>query len=133
MKGRVLVFDRVCVLCSHWVSFVLKHDRAGLYKFAAMQSPSGRALLIDHGIDPDDPMSFLLLEEEFGYTDTDAIIRVLRNFGGVWRIAAAMMRATPRWIRDRAYRWLARNRYRLFGRSDAFWVPTSVTADRFIH
>jgi predicted DCC family thiol-disulfide oxidoreductase YuxK len=133
MNSRVLVFDGVCVLCSRWVNFVLKHDQAGLYKFAAMQSRTGRALLIEHGIDPDDPMSFLLLEDGLGYTDTDAIIRVLRTFGGVWRIAAAMMRLSPRWVRDRLYRWIARNRYRLFGQRDACWVPTSTTADRFLH
>jgi predicted DCC family thiol-disulfide oxidoreductase YuxK len=49
---RVLVFDGVCVLCSHWVSFVLRHDRHRLYQFAAMQTATGRELLTSHGLDP---------------------------------------------------------------------------------
>src|SRR5687768_11651322 len=82
MLDRVLVFDGVCVLCSHWVGFVLAHDRHRLYKFAAMQTATGRELLRSHGLDPNDPQSFLLLEGGRGYMDTDALIRVLRSFGG---------------------------------------------------
>lgn len=132
MTHNILVFDGVCVLCSHWVGFVLRHDRRGLYKFAAMQTPTGRKLLIDHGIDPDNPASFLLFEQGRGYTDTDAIVRVLRSFGGRWQVAAAFVAIVPRFLRDRLYRWLARNRYRLFGRHDVCTVPNPQTADRFL-
>lgn len=132
MSHSVLVFDGVCVLCSHWVGFVLRHDRQGLYKFAAMQTATGRELLIEHGIDPDDPNSFLLLETGRGYTDTDAIVRVLRSFGGQWKIAAMLLAVVPRVVRDSLYRWMARNRYRLFGRHDVCIVPSAHSADRFL-
>ena len=66
MADSIIVFDGVCVLCSRWVGFVLRRDRQGQYKFAAMQTPIGRDLLIAHGIDPDDPLSFLLLEGAAG-------------------------------------------------------------------
>ena len=132
MTHSILVFDGVCVLCSRWVGFVLQHDRRRLYKFAAMQTAPGRKLLIDHGVDPDDPLSFLLLEQGVGYTDTDAIIRVLRSFGGRWQAAAALVAVVPRFVRDPLYRWMARHRYRLFGRRDACTVPDPETADRFL-
>lgn len=132
MSHSILVFDGVCVLCSHWVGFVLKHDRRGLYQFAAMQTPTGRELLVKHGIDPNDPSSFLLFEQGRGYTDTDAIVRVLRSFGGVWMIAAAALTLVPRFVRDPMYRWIARNRYRLFGRDDVCIVPGAHSADRFL-
>lgn len=132
MTDRVLVFDGVCVLCSHWVAFVLRHDRRGLYKFAAMQAVTGRELLTRHGIDPDDPKSFLLLEAGRGYTDTDAIVRVLKSFGGAWRALAALLRLVPRFVRDPMYRSLARNRYRLFGRRDVCMTPSPQSADRFL-
>lgn len=132
MSNSILVFDGVCVLCSHWVHFVLRHDKRRLYKFAAMQTPAGRELLVRHEIDPDDPTSFLLLEGARGYTDTDGIIRVLRSFGGAWRMAAMMIRIVPRFVRDPLYRWIARNRYRLFGRHESCMIPSQPIADRFL-
>lgn len=94
MADSIIVFDGVCVLCSRWVDFVLRRDGQGRFKFAAMQTASGRSLLIEHGIDPDDPLSFLLL--------------------------------------DPFYRWIARHRYRLFGRRATCIVPTAGNADRFL-
>jgi predicted DCC family thiol-disulfide oxidoreductase YuxK len=133
MAASVIVFDGVCMLCSRWVDFVLRRDPHGRYKFAAMQTASGRALLIEHGIDPDDPLSFLLLEDEKGYTDTDAIVRILRSFGSGWKFIALLVSIVPRFVRDPLYRWIARNRYRMFGRRAACRVPTADIADRFLH
>lgn len=132
MVDSIIVFDGVCVLCSRWVDFVLHRDRHGRYKFAAMQTPSGRQLLIQHDIDPDDPLSFLLLEEGKGYTDTDAIVRILQSFGSGWRLVALLVSFLPRFIRDPLYRWIARHRYRIFGRRAACRVPTADIADRFL-
>jgi predicted DCC family thiol-disulfide oxidoreductase YuxK len=131
MADSIIVFDGVCVLCSHWVGFVLRRDRRGQYKFAAMQTPIGRSLLVEHGIDPDDPLSFLLLEGGAHYTNTDAIVRILRSFRS-WRVVAALLSIVPRFIRDPLYRWVARRRYRLFGRREACVVPTADIADRFL-
>jgi len=133
MADRIIVFDGVCVLCSRWVDFVLRRDRHARYKFAAMQTASGRDLLIQHGIDPDDPLSLLLLEGKQGYTDTDAIVRILRSFGSGWKLVASLVAVVPRFIRDPLYRWIARHRYRMFGRRAACRVPTADIADRFLH
>ncbi len=132
MSDSILVFDGVCVLCSHWVGFVLRHDRQGRYQFAAMQTATGRELLTKQGLDPDDPKSFLLLERGRSYMDTAAIIRVLKSFGGGWQIAAGLLTLVPRFMRDPLYRWVARHRYRLFGRHDVCIVPSAHTADRFL-
>jgi predicted DCC family thiol-disulfide oxidoreductase YuxK len=133
MADSIIVFDGVCVLCSRWVDFVLRRDLRGRYKFAAMQTQSGRELLIQHGIDPVDPLSFQLLEGEQGYTDTDAIVRILRSFGPGWKFVALLVTIVPRFIRDPLYRWGARHRYRMFGRRAACRVPTADIADRFLH
>jgi predicted DCC family thiol-disulfide oxidoreductase YuxK len=127
----ILVFDGVCLLCSRWVRFILRHDHAGRYRFAAMQSQTGQALLREHGLDPHDPNSLLLIERAHASTDSEAIVRVLTSFGGAWR-AAVLLRAIPRFVRDPAYRALARNRYRWFGRSDACWLPVAEHAARFL-
>ena len=127
----VIVFDGVCALCSRWVRFLLRVDRQERYRFAAMQGTHGRVLLRQHGLDPDDPLSFLLLEDGRARTDTDAIVRVLVGLGGPWRLAV-VLRAVPRRLRDRAYRALARNRYRWFGRHDSCFLPSAEQARRFL-
>jgi len=129
--SAIIVFDGVCALCNGWVDFLLARDRRQRYRFAAMQSPAGRRLLATHGLDPDDPASFLLLDGQGAQTDTDAITRVLSGLGGGWRIAA-LARLLPRAIRDRLYRIVARNRYRLFGRRDACRMPDPSQQHRFL-
>ena len=128
-NGPVVVFDGICVLCNGWVRFLLKRDH-GRYRFAAMQSESGRALLSAHGLDADDPSSFLLVEEGRAWTDTDAICRVLSGLGGTWKIAKLMV-LVPRLLRDPLYRVVARNRYRWFG-TTACTVPTDAQRGRFV-
>ena len=129
--SAIIVFDGVCALCNGWVDFLLARDRQQRYRFAAMQSPAGRRLLAMHGLDPDDPASFLLLDGQGAQTDTDAIARVLSGLGGGWRVAA-LGRLLPPAIRDRLYRIVARNRYRLFGRRDACRMPDPSQRHRFI-
>ncbi|WP_449467523.1 thiol-disulfide oxidoreductase DCC family protein [Stenotrophomonas humi] len=129
--GAVIVFDGVCALCSRWVRFLLRFDRKGRYRFAAMQGAHGRSLLMAHGLDPDDPLSFLLVEGGTAYTDTDAIVRVISGLGGAWRLAGAA-RWIPTALRDRGYRWLARNRYRWFGRHETCFLPTLEQRGRFL-
>ena len=128
----VIVFDGVCVLCSRWVDFVLRHDRTGRFRLAAMQGTQGRALLLAHGLSADDPVSFLLVQDGRGHTDTDAIARVLHGLGGRWRLAARLLEAVPRACRDPAYRWIARHRYRLFGQRASCRLPEPTQAWRFL-
>jgi predicted DCC family thiol-disulfide oxidoreductase YuxK len=132
----IIVFDGVCVLCNGWVRFLLRHDRRERYRFAAMQGTVGRRLLIDNGLDPDDPISFLLVEYDRGAaprvsTDSDAVRRVIAGLGGAWRLAA-LSAVLPRALRDALYRFVARNRYRWFGRHDACVVPSVEERSRFL-
>lgn len=128
----VIVFDGVCVLCNGWVRFLLRHDRHQRYRFAAMQTASGRELLAAHGLDPTDPVSFLMVEGNRAWTDTDAMRRVLTGLGGVWQVAHAIA-LVPRFLRDPLYRWVARNRYRWFGRHDHCSVPEEAQRGRFLN
>jgi predicted DCC family thiol-disulfide oxidoreductase YuxK len=131
-SGAVIVFDGVCALCNGWVRFLVARDRARRYRFAAMQTPAGRRLLEAHGLDPDDPVSFLLVDEEGTWTDTQAIARVLAGLGGGWRLAGRSLTLVPGPLRDAAYRSIARNRYRWFGRYQHCPIPTPEERTRFL-
>lgn len=129
--GPVVVFDGVCALCSGWVRFLLRHDQRAVFRFAAMQDRVGHDLLVAHGIDPADPVSFLLVDGDAAWHDSDGVIEVLRRLGGLWR-AAVLLRIVPRALRDPAYRLLARNRYRAFGRRETCMVPPAEMRARFL-
>ena len=130
--SAIIVFDGVCHLCNGWVQFLLKRDKSERFLFAAMQTAAGRRLLQDHGLDPDSPVSFLLLENDIPYSDSTAILRVLDQLGGAWKSVAIVLTGIPRIVRDPAYRFVARHRYRLFGRRAQCMVPTPHSARRFI-
>ena len=129
---NIIVFDGVCVLCTTWLRLVLRHDKERIFRFATMQSEAGRALLLENGMNPDDPVSFLVIREGQAYSDTEAIVQVVSVFGGIWR-AAHLLRLIPSIIRDPGYRFVARHRYRIFGRHTHCLAPDESLRSRFIH
>lgn len=95
------------------------------FALVPMQSEAGRALLVTHGIDPEDPTTFLVLDRGQVFTESAAAIHVVAAFGGGWKLAS-IARAIPRPWRDGLYRVLARNRYRWFGRRTTCHLPGSL-------
>ena len=127
----LIVFDGTCVLCSSWVAFVLRRGARTRFRFATTQSSTGQALLTANGIETANPSTFLLVEQSGAYTESDAVIRMSWIFGGAWRIAALAL-AIPKAARDAVYRWVARNRYRWFGRREECFAPSAADCDRFL-
>jgi predicted DCC family thiol-disulfide oxidoreductase YuxK len=87
-----------------------------------MQTAAGKALLLEYGIDPEDPATFLVLDRGLRLTDSDATIHIIAALGGIWKLVV-VARAIPRRWRDAMYRLLARNRYRSFGRRGVCYLP----------
>ena len=127
----LIVFDGTCVLCSSWVAFVLRRDARTRFRFATTQSSTGRALLTANGFEAKNPSTFLFVEEGGASAESDAVIRMFRAFGGAWRIAA-LARVVPKPVRDAVYRWVARNRYRWFGRRKECFLPSAADRDRLL-
>lgn len=131
MSHPVVLFDGVCNLCNGAVNFLIDRDPAATLRFAALQSPAGRTLLAERGMNPEAPDSVVLVDSEGVWTESDAALRIARCLGWPWRAGAAL-RAIPRIARDPAYRFIARNRYRWFGRQEACRIPTPELRDRFL-
>ncbi len=127
----IVVFDAQCLLCSGWVQFLLRHDRRRLLRFASMQDESGRALLERAGVDSSNPETFILVDGDRVHNQSDGILRILHALGWPWRLAG-MLRIVPAPLRDVLYRWLARNRYRWFGRRATCYLPEADDEARFI-
>jgi predicted DCC family thiol-disulfide oxidoreductase YuxK len=129
--GPIIVFDAECILCSANAQFVLRHDHARRFRLASMQKETGAALYRRFGIDPANPESLIVVEGDHLLKDSDAVLAIYAGLGWPWK-AASLLRLIPRALRDPAYRWLARNRYRLFGRRETCWVPSPRDADRVL-
>jgi predicted DCC family thiol-disulfide oxidoreductase YuxK len=119
--GPIVLFDAECVLCSANAHFILTHDKAGRFHLASMQGAVGFALLLEHGLDPADPTSILVIEGTKVRKDSDAVLSIYEGLGFPWRLAS-VLRAIPAFMRDPLYRLIARNRYRVFGKRPTCWV-----------
>ncbi|HEV2816195.1 MAG TPA: DCC1-like thiol-disulfide oxidoreductase family protein [Allosphingosinicella sp.] len=129
--GPIILFDGHCVLCSANARFVLRHDRARRFRLAAAQSEAGQRLQARFGINREALETIAVIEGERVRTESDAVIAIAAGLGWPWRAAAAA-RLVPRALRDPLYRWIARNRYRWFGRREACWRPDPADADRML-
>jgi predicted DCC family thiol-disulfide oxidoreductase YuxK len=129
--GAVVLFDGVCNLCNGSVQFIVRHDPAGRFRFASLQSEAGQALLRRHGLDPADLFSVILVEGGRAYARSDAALRIAWGLSGPVR-AAGVLRVVPRPLRDAVYGWVARNRYRWCGRREACMIPTPELRSRFL-
>jgi predicted DCC family thiol-disulfide oxidoreductase YuxK len=132
MNGSpIILFDAECVLCSANAQFVLKHDKAGYFRLASMQGEVGTGLYLDNGLDPRDPSSMLVVDDGKVRQDSDAVLFIYEALGYPWRLAI-LFRIVPRFIRDPVYRWIARNRYRMFGKRASCWIAPPEFKDRIL-
>lgn len=126
----VILFDGVCVFCSRWVRFVMRLDRDLRFRFLPIQTERGRALATRYGIDPDAPQTNAVVWDGRIFFKSDAALAVLGLFAETAALAA--FRIVPRALRDPVYDLIARNRYRLFGRTDQCMVPSLADRERFL-
>jgi predicted DCC family thiol-disulfide oxidoreductase YuxK len=117
----VILYDGVCVFCSRWVRFLATRDAAHRFRFTAIQSGYGTRLAQAFGIDPGDPDTNAVIHGGVAYFKSDAALTVLGELPG-WRWVR-MFLAVPKPLRDAVYNLVARNRYRIFGKYDACFVP----------
>ena len=111
----LLLFDGGCALCDGSVRWLIGRDRGRLH-YAPLKSEAGERALREAGLG-DDATSVVLIDEEGAHQHSDAVWRILRLLPWPWR-AGAGLRFMPRFVRDLLYRFIARNRFRIFGRSD---------------
>ncbi|RZJ24256.1 MAG: thiol-disulfide oxidoreductase DCC family protein [Brevundimonas sp.] len=126
----LILFDGVCVFCSRWVRFVIDHDPGRRFRFLPIQSEAGRALAVRHGIDPEAPQTNAVILNGRIHFKSDAALTVLGALRGTRALAG--LKAAPRLLRDPVYDLIARNRYTIFGRTDACMIPSPEDRERFL-
>jgi len=128
---HVLLFDGVCNFCASFVQFIIRHDKAGIFRFLSIQSDLGREIYRAAGLDPDDPQTFALISKGQTLIRSDAAIEIAWLLGGIWRLFV-VFKALPRGLRDWVYSQVARRRYKWFGKQDSCLIPSEDIRSRFL-
>lgn len=121
LPDGLILFDGVCVFCSRWVRFVIARDPNVRFRFLAMQTPEGGTLAAHLGINAAAPETNAVVLGGNALFKSDAALAVLSALRG-WRWVGAL-RWVPRPLRDAVYDVIARNRYRIFGRTETCMMP----------
>ncbi|MBI2487857.1 MAG: thiol-disulfide oxidoreductase DCC family protein [Deltaproteobacteria bacterium] len=129
-NNSIILFDGVCNLCSGIVLFTIRRDPQGIFKYAPLQSETGKSLLKQFGLPIDDFDSFVLVEGNKYYQKSTAVLRVAKRIRGLWPLIYLFI-IVPRPIRDFIYDIVAKNRYRWFGKKEECLIPTPDIKSRF--
>lgn len=109
----IFVYDAACVLCSRSANFVAGRDREGRFMYADLSSAFGQDLVRSHGLDPADLDAVVLVDGDKAWTGSTATLRIVTSLPFPWWLLRPLL-LVPRPLREPPYRFLARNRHRLF-------------------
>ena len=120
-KQPIILFDGFCNLCNGTVDFLLKHDKQRQFSFVPLQSDEGKLLIHKYRI-PADTDSVLLIKLNQVYFESDASVEIAGMLRFPWKLLR-VIKFIPRKVRDKVYRWVAKNRYRWFGKRESCRIP----------
>lgn len=131
VQNPVILFDGVCNLCNGSILFILNRDPSGIFRFAPLQSETGKDLLSKFDLPNDKLDSIILVENNEYYLRSTAALKILQRLGALWKIVYVFM-LVPRPVRDYIYDIVARNRYKWYGKRAECMIPSSDIESRFL-
>lgn len=130
-ESPVIFFDGFCNLCNGAVQFTIKRDHKNIFRFTSLDSKYAQEKLMPFHIDPKQGSSFVLLEDGKIYQRSTAALKVAKQLGGLWPILYGFI-IVPSFIRDVIYNYVAKNRYKWFGKQESCWIPTPELKEKFL-
>ena len=128
---KIILFDGVCNLCDSTIQKIIELDKKNIFKFASLQSEFGQDFLKKHQLNEEEFQSMILIDGENFYTKSDAALRIGKELGGIYSIAGFFL-VVPKFIRNSVYDFIAKNRYKWFGKKESCWIPTPELQEKFI-
>lgn len=128
---KILLFDGVCNLCNSSINFVIKHDKNDVFRFTALQEEPGKSLLKQYSIDPKDTDSIVLIENGKAYVKSSAALKAAKHLDGGWPLLYGFI-IIPAFIRNVVYDFIAKNRYKWYGKKDSCMIPTPELKAKFL-
>lgn len=130
-KYSLILFDGVCNLCNSSVNRVIKNDKKNKFKFAALQSEKGFEIQKKYQLDTTKTESMILIENNKVYYKSSAALRTARGMDKLYPLLFVLI-IIPAFIRDFVYDFIAKNRYKWFGKKESCMIPTQEMKERFI-
>lgn len=130
-KHKIILFDGVCNLCNGAVTYIIKHDKKNVFKFAALQSEIGKQLVAKFNIDTEKVDSIILIDDEKHYEKSSAALHITKNLSGAYPLLFGFM-IVPKFFRNAVYDYIARNRYKWFGKKESCMIPTKELKAKFL-
>jgi len=127
----ILFFDGVCNLCNSSVQFIIKRDKSNRFRFSSLQSSKSKELLPTDLVNTENLQTLVLLKDDKILTKSTAALNIARGLSGLWPILYIFM-IIPKFLRDLAYDFIAKNRYKWFGKKDACMIPSPELKAKFI-
>ena len=130
---KIILFDGVCNLCNSAILKVIKHDSKDNFVFTPLSSETGRKIIEHLKIDISKIDSIILYEPELAfYIKSSAALKIMNDFGGLWKLNNIFW-IIPNPIRDLVYDFIARNRYKWFGKKESCMIPTPELRAKFLN
>ena len=129
---KIILFDGVCNLCNSSINYVIDHDVDDVFRFVALQSALGQEIQQYLGIPEQNLDSIILyIPTEAYFVKSTAALKILQNFKGIWKLAKVFF-IIPEFIRNAVYDFIAKNRYKWYGKQEACRVPTPELKAKFL-
>ena len=130
---KIILFDGVCNLCNQSVLKVIHYDKKNTFLFAALQSEKGKEIINNLKIDISKIDSIILYEPNISYDiKSTAALKIMNDFGGLW-VLTQIFFIFPEVFRDFIYNYIAKNRYRWFGKKDNCMIPSTKLNNKFLN
>ena len=132
VNKQIIFFDGICNLCEQSVQFIIKHDKNDIFRFVALQSDLGQEILQYIGIaDKNIDSIILYIPGKAYYYKSSAAIEIAKNLGGFWHYGT-IFRVIPTAIRNNIYDYIAKNRYKWYGKKESCLIPTQKLKAKFL-
>jgi len=129
---KVILFDGVCNFCNGSVLKVIKHDTKNQFVFTSLQSDIGKEITKYLGVDTSKIDSIILYEPSVAYyIKSSAALKIMNDFGGIWKLTQVFW-ILPEGLRNIAYDYIAKNRYKWFGKKEACMIPSKEIQEKFL-
>ena len=130
---KIILFDGVCNLCNTMVNFVIERDTKDAFRFVALQSETGTAILKKIGLFDKDIDSIVLYEPGVAYFyKANAALEIAKSLGGIYSVLGYVLNIFPDFILNFGYDVVAKNRYKWFGKENACMIPTAELRSKFL-